>query len=237
MVDQLLLSGITPSVAFRGPEASGGGGRSEAFVAGEAFNKCRACRKENWASMNGNNRRIEILRAARRIAKRNGVMALSIEAVAKEAKLSKGGVLYHFPGKELMIKALIEDWRMSFQTLLKEYRARDPRPGGWCRSYIRATLQSYKPSRLRMGRLGAALYVASAFNPKLLSPVRDELKEIQENIEKDGVDPNIGTIVRLVMDGFWLNEIFGLHILPASKKKEIIGLLEKMVSESVVPRQ
>jgi AcrR family transcriptional regulator len=32
-----------------------------------------------------------------------GVNALTIDAVARTAKLSKGGVLYHFPSKESLI--------------------------------------------------------------------------------------------------------------------------------------
>ncbi len=41
-----------------------------------------------------------ILAAARKIAVKDGVAQLTIEAVAKQAGVSKGGVLYHYPSKK-----------------------------------------------------------------------------------------------------------------------------------------
>ena len=49
-----------------------------------------------------------ILTAAERVVMRDGVMRLTIEAVAREAKLSKGGVLYHLATKEALIQAMLE---------------------------------------------------------------------------------------------------------------------------------
>ena len=49
-----------------------------------------------------------ILTAAERVALRDGVLRLTVEAVAREAKLSKGGVLYHFATKESLIQAMLD---------------------------------------------------------------------------------------------------------------------------------
>ncbi|RJN32553.1 TetR/AcrR family transcriptional regulator [Nesterenkonia natronophila] len=46
------------------------------------------------------------LEAAKRIVQREGVTALSYEAVAAEAALTKGGLLYHFPSREDLLLAL-----------------------------------------------------------------------------------------------------------------------------------
>lgn len=46
------------------------------------------------------------LEAAKRIVQRDGVTALSYEAVAAEAELTKGGILYHFPSREDLLLAL-----------------------------------------------------------------------------------------------------------------------------------
>lgn len=51
-----------------------------------------------------------ILAAARKIAVKDGVAQLTIEAVAKQAGVSKGGVLYHYPSKKKLIMALMDQY-------------------------------------------------------------------------------------------------------------------------------
>lgn len=41
------------------------------------------------------------------IAGRDGIAALSLNAVAREAGVSKGGLLHHFPNKQALIFALV----------------------------------------------------------------------------------------------------------------------------------
>ncbi len=56
----------------------------------------------------GSNSRDGILSVAEAILVERGGSALTIDAVAKAAGLSKGGVLYHFPSKACLVEALIE---------------------------------------------------------------------------------------------------------------------------------
>ena len=51
--------------------------------------------------------RQKILTAASQIVQCKGVAKLTLEAVAKEAGLSKGGLLYHFSNKEALIEGMI----------------------------------------------------------------------------------------------------------------------------------
>ncbi|MCR2379329.1 TetR/AcrR family transcriptional regulator, partial [Salmonella enterica] len=51
--------------------------------------------------------RQKILEAASQIVQCKGVAKLTLEAVAKEAGISKGGLLYHFANKEALIEGMI----------------------------------------------------------------------------------------------------------------------------------
>ena len=53
--------------------------------------------------------RESVLKAATQIIIRLGIGAFTIEAVAQEAGVTKGGVLHHFPSKEALIDSLIDD--------------------------------------------------------------------------------------------------------------------------------
>ena len=48
----------------------------------------------------------QLLEAASIIAAKDGIAALSLNAVAKQAGVSKGGLLHHFPGRQELIHAL-----------------------------------------------------------------------------------------------------------------------------------
>jgi AcrR family transcriptional regulator len=51
--------------------------------------------------------REEILDAARKVLFRNGVAAMTLEAVAKEAGMSKTGLYYYFPSKDTLVFELV----------------------------------------------------------------------------------------------------------------------------------
>lgn len=73
-------------------------------------------------------RREQILRAAFEVASREGIGSLTIRAVAAEAELSHGLVLFHFGRKELLVHELLE-WLIATTSVLhvSEDVARFPR--------------------------------------------------------------------------------------------------------------
>src|SRR5260370_11915203 len=76
-----------------------------------------------------------IIAAARRIVQRDGVAHLTIEAVAREAGFSKGGVLYHFPTKETLIEGMIHSFLEEFEHDLASALVQEKVPGRWLRAY------------------------------------------------------------------------------------------------------
>lgn len=63
----------------------------------------RAARRERRRERS----REEILEAARRVLLRNGVAATTLEAVAKEAGMSKTGLYYYYPSKDALLFELV----------------------------------------------------------------------------------------------------------------------------------
>ena len=76
-------------------------------------------------------RRTALLDAALTVVRRDGAAALTLDAVAAEAGVSKGGVLYHFGSKRALIDGLLERW-------LDEFGARLAGPG-FAAAYVRAS--------------------------------------------------------------------------------------------------
>jgi AcrR family transcriptional regulator len=136
-----------------------------------------------------------------------GVSGMTLEAVAREADVSKGGLLYHFPSKEALISGMIRRLIEGFRDALGRELAREggSTSGRWSRAYVRA---SFAEDRWYL-EVGAGLLAAVAEDPALLDPLRRGFEDGQRWAERDGIDPSVGTLVRLAADGLFFAEVFG----------------------------
>jgi AcrR family transcriptional regulator len=178
-----------------------------------------------------------ILSAAERVALRDGVMRLTLQAVACEAKLSKGGVLYHFATKETLIQAMLERLIQYCEREIEAHQQRDAEPGCWTRAYVRKTAEPTLPypgeaDFPRSKEVGAGLIVAATTNPRLLDPLRQRFQAWQQAIERDGIDPVRATIVRLAVDGLWLAELLGIWSPGVELRTQVLNQLLQLTREA-----
>lgn len=160
-----------------------------------------------------------ILRAANRLVQREGVARLTIDAVAREAGLSKGGVLYHFPSKDALIAAMIGVQLDEFEQEIARQVSADPLPQGrLVRAYIRASCDPPEVPLEQYGGLAAAL----ANNLDLLEPLRQRYANWQDAVERDGVPPASATLARLAADGLWFAELLGLAPPTGALREEVV---------------
>ncbi|MFN3323201.1 MAG: TetR/AcrR family transcriptional regulator [Bryobacteraceae bacterium] len=172
--------------------------------------------------------RESILRAAETVAIRDGGNSLTLDRVAREAGVSKGGLLYHFSSKEELLRGLVRRLIDHFDQDLAAYFEQDAEapPGRRTRAFVKATVHGAWDERAGLGpdRLNAfvALLAAFATDPRLLEPLRERYMEFQRQIEEDGIDPARATVARLAADGLWLHELLGLAPLDAKVRDEVI---------------
>lgn len=173
-------------------------------------------------------RKIEILRAASKVVSERGIFNLTLEAVAIEAGVSKGGLLYHFPSKEALVKGMVDHLAGNYEEKIAEsVKVSSKEQGKWIRSYTDVTFNNPYPNK----EMHAGLLAAKAVNSDLLDPIRALYNEWQSKIEEDGIDPVKATIIRLATDGIWLSELFDIHHLDEESKKEVYLKLKKMIDE------
>lgn len=174
--------------------------------------------------------RPEILQAAGRVVLASGVGALTLDAVAREAGVSKGGLLYHFPSKDALITGMIEHLLAEFDQALEAAMAAEPagQPGRWLRAYIRATVALHQPD----SQLTATLIAAVASEARLLAPVRARYAAWQRQAEADGLDPARATVVRMAVDGLWFADMFGLAPPSGPSRQQLIAALLALTADS-----
>lgn len=148
-----------------------------------------------------------ILQAANDVATRDGVIHLTLDAVASEAGLSKGGLLYHFPNKEALVAGLVARFADGLEQTLDDVRVSEGTGGGaFTRAFIRAAFDDTPaPEGLHAGLLAAML-----LNPELLHGVREKYEQWHTKIQNDGLDPTVASLLRYAADGIWASELLGL---------------------------
>ena len=174
------------------------------------------------------NTKKNLLIAAAEIVKEEGVVKLTLEAVAQRAGVSKGGLLYHYPSKEALIKGMVEDWKNNyFESIIALAKDDTKEPGKWSRAYVQSTYSNLENDKLLSSAIMAAMFI----NPELLDEYRQQYDRLLTKLENDGIDPIKTTIARLSIDGLWFSEIFGMQPLNKELQTNVFNQLINMIEE------
>ena len=163
-----------------------------------------------------------ILDAAFRVA-RGGGGRFTVDAVAREAGVSKGAVLHHFPSKEALAGGMLEHHLDEFDALIERRLAEEPEgeTGRWLRAYVRASFE--------MGAgdpaVNDALLAAMATEPGLLSSFEGRFESWRRRAEADGVDRTKANLVRLAVDGLATAESFGIGAPEGEEREDLLETL------------
>jgi AcrR family transcriptional regulator len=147
-------------------------------------------------------RRDEILDAVARVIHRDGAAAVTLDAVAAEAGVSKGGLLYHFPAKDDLVRGLVDRMVGRFDARVAHALAGGQR--SYLEAYVVASIDDDDVAT------AAALVAAVALSPSLLDPLRARYAEWSRDLAASGVDPTTVLLTRLALDGLWFADVLAL---------------------------
>jgi AcrR family transcriptional regulator len=167
-----------------------------------------------------------VLKAAAHIIAQQGIGAFTIEAVAQEAGLTKGGVLHHFPSKEALVNDLIDGVMQTFNQRLQAELAAEPegKPGRWLRAYIRTVFfADYDDTNLI-----PALAAAVDADHQTLERIRSSFAFSQQTAIQDGVDPVQATLIRLAVDGVVFTRALRINVLDSATSQQVYDALLRL---------
>jgi len=170
----------------------------------------------------------KIIEAAARLVLTSGISSFTLDAVAKEARISKGGLLYHFPTKEHLLLAMVNALVRVTEARIAEVQKEDKLPGSWLRGFIDASLVQHDPAIGSVGRLSVAFLTAAATDIALLKPMADRQASWRRELNTSGIDPALAHITRLAADGLWINGALGLPVLDAEEREAVYARLRAM---------
>lgn len=163
---------------------------------------------------------------------RDGVARLTLDAVAAEAGLSKGGVLYHFPSKDALIRGMVDHLISEASSALNRFIEADPEAKGrFTRAILSVNFPDPETEVEHHNRVAAAMLAAILTNPALLEPVYEAYRDINARLLEDGIDPVRARIVQLAADGLWMAEMLGIPGPGDEDRRQIVAALYEMTRE------
>lgn len=176
------------------------------------------------------------LDAAERVIVRDGIGRLTLDAVAREASISKGGLLHHFPTKDALMDALVARTVRAWREDLDAAFAREPEgPGRISRAFLGACLNCAEAWTETVRRSGVVLVAALVHDPARVEPLRQLHRELAAKISKDGLPRGVGEAVKLAVDGLWFDWLFGFTELTPQRLAAVRSALHRLVDPCCVP--
>ncbi|SDD61568.1 TetR/AcrR family transcriptional regulator [Belnapia rosea] len=164
-----------------------------------------------------------VLEAALAVIQRDGPGRLTLDAVARESGLSKGGLMHQFRTKEAVVRALLDHQIAYFEAfgrdLLLEAGADMPEPR------LAAEIATARETAGMRRPVALAILGASASDPALLSAVRDKAAQKLETLRAEAADPDLATIRWLAARGLALSVLLGICPMAPEERERLFARL------------
>ncbi|BEP91663.1 TetR/AcrR family transcriptional regulator [Acidovorax sp. A79] len=168
--------------------------------------------------------RSQLLAVVRELLVWEGPHAVTLDAVAQRAHVTKGGLQHHYRSKQALLDALSDQLFEEFeQCFAKALDQEEDTPGRHARAYIRTCFDSGSDSRqVETQRAIGLLALTSA-------PCRQRWHAaMAAALKADGDDPHTANVLlacRLAGDGFWFAQMLDVYALDQPRKAAILDIL------------
>ncbi len=167
--------------------------------------------------------RDNILNSLQDILSREGTQAVTLEAVADNAGVSKGGLLYHFPSKEALYLGLIDRLDATAQEELTQIRT----PREMVRWYLDTSVPGETEDKELSQSVLAVLRSAGAGNDEIRERIRKLYGQWGNEVRKVVKNPVLADAIVLVGDGVYINTLLGLAVPEESRLEKLYAWLIK----------
>ncbi len=164
-----------------------------------------------------------VIESALAIIARDGPNRLTLDAIAKEGGISKGGVMHQFPNKEAVLRALLDHQREHFhgtrEHYLGEHAAEHSHP------QLAGHIAGARQAATESNSVALAIMAAMAQEPGLLASVRERDVDHLAAIRAEAADPDLATLRWEAARGIVLSHLLGMSPLSAEDRERLFARL------------
>lgn len=181
------------------------------------------------------NTKASLLAAAAEVVRVHGVANLTLERVAETAGVSKGGLLYHFGSKQELVLGMLTNTLGRADAALNTLADENGLAEG---AFTKAYLDYVRTRQHDEVDSGAGVFAAAAINKGDLAPAQHQFAQWQQRLlDDDGLDPTAALLARVVGDGLWLIDLFGLAPPTTEQREALCDLVERTAGIGAAPGQ
>jgi AcrR family transcriptional regulator len=163
--------------------------------------------------------RQRVLNATAELAEQSGVMAITLEAVAERAGVSKGGLLHYFPTKAALLAGMVGEIVTRYYDEVAAEAAAGP-SSGIAEAYVVTSAKTAAAAERWI-----AVLTASLLEPALLGVLRERAGRSWEDGVTTAGDPVAAAVAWLAADGLWLSDMLGLYDLTPELRAGVVERL------------
>jgi AcrR family transcriptional regulator len=171
--------------------------------------------------------RQRILAAAEDLSCETGPARVSLEAVAARAGVSKGGLLYHFPSKHHLLRALVADHVDEIRRAMDRL-APGARDSGAPLAIARAYVAVVREEIAEGGPPPAGVFAAIAEDPEFIAPLREFRAELRKAF-LGCPDPGRASVVFLACEGLVHERLTDPNAPDPGDRDAVFSTLEAML--------
>lgn len=166
------------------------------------------------------------LQAALTIISRDGPGRLTLDAIARESGLSKGGLMHQFRTKEAVLKALLDHQITYFDDFSRRYIAKNS--VNRSQPELAAQIATLREAIIKPHSVVFALLGVMAENPDLLTVTREINAKKAQAIKSEATDPPLALLRWAAAWGLALTSMLGYSSL---SDKERDKLFERLLDD------
>ncbi len=174
-----------------------------------------------------------IMTAIETVIRRDGACALSVGAIAREAGISKAGVLYDFGNRSALLAAYVERWVDARRAALvdrAEHRA--DRPDAWLAALLdRASEVPSEQKRSCALVLSASLAESEACGALVRAAFAEDFSRIREQAEL----PRSAMVAFLALAGLQALEYNGFHHFTSGERQALLRDIAVLAETDLAP--
>lgn len=168
-----------------------------------------------------------ILDAAERTIKQHGLANTTVEMVAAEAGMSKGGLFYHFTSKKEIFQQVLTRYSERYLQLRAEIMETLPdTPTRLLKASLLASLQHPAKQTHDITNLLSLLD-----DVDLRHTIAGMKKRLFDEISAGSQHPEHIAIAMMAIDGMWVGEMFGTPIFTPEFKESVVKELMRIIDK------
>lgn len=208
-------------------------------------NKCdlppRRCGKL-WPSMTlKNSVRTAVLDAAIRLVQDSEMSALTLDAVAAKAGVSKGGLLHYFNNKEALLTAMVarvlENFEEDHRRALEEIGFKAPPPLEHEAELLRHYLGSSFVGLGANYKSAMILFAVAANQRNLLQPIRAYFAARTQETLAHSANPPAALALTLLADGLWLFDALDIPPFAGEVRAQVQAYIDDLIQRELAPKR